>query len=98
MLDLINPAAKLSRVKLRQKKLELPSREEFLKFVEKIRTAGARQSKDCADLVRFLAYSGLRIGEAKYVTWVDADVPRRQLHVRGTRKLQPRTARCDMCR
>ena len=70
-----NPAAKLSRVKLRQKKLELPSREEFLKFVEEIRTAGARQSKDCADLVRFLAYSGLRIGEAKYVTWADADFP-----------------------
>ena len=83
-----NPAAKLSRVKLRQKKLELPSREKFLKFVEQIRTAGARQSKDCADLVRFLAYSGLRIGEAKYVTWADADSPRRQLHVRG----DPQTA------
>ncbi len=68
---------------MRQKRLELPSREEFLRFVEEIRTAGAGQSKDCANLVRFLAYSGVRIGEAKYVTWADADFTRRQLHVRG---------------
>jgi integrase len=78
-----NPAAGLTRVKVRQKQLELPSREQFLKFVDEIRTAGAGQSKDCANLVRFLAYSGLRIGEAKYVTWADADFARRQLHVRG---------------
>lgn len=78
-----NPAAVLARVKVRPKRLELPSREQFLRFVEEIRTAGARQSKDCANLVRFLAYSGVRIGEAKYVTWADANFGRRQLHVRG---------------
>jgi len=78
-----NPAANLSRVRIRAKRLELPSREEFLRFVEEIRTGGARQSKDCANLVRFLAYSGLRIGEAKFVTWADANFPRHQLHVRG---------------
>jgi integrase len=78
-----NPAAGLSRVKVRQKQLELPSREQFLRFVEEIRTAGARQSKDCANLIRFLAYSGVRIGEAKHVTWADADFDRRELHVRG---------------
>jgi integrase len=78
-----NPAAALSRVKIRQKRLELPSREHFLRFVEEIRTAGARQSKDCANLVCFLAYSGLRIGEAKHVTWADANFNRHQLHVRG---------------
>jgi integrase len=78
-----NPAAGLARVKVRQKQLELPSREQFLRFVDEIRTAGAGQSKDCANLVRFLAYSGLRIGEAKYVTWADSDFARHQLHVRG---------------
>jgi len=78
-----NPAAELSRVKVRQKRLDLPSREELLRFVEEIGAAGARQSKDCANLVRFLAYSGVRIGEAKYVTWADADFARRELHVRG---------------
>lgn len=78
-----NPAAELSRVKVRAKRLELPSRDEFLKFVEEIGTAGARQSKDCANLVRFLAYSGVRIGEVKYVTWSDANFTRREMHVRG---------------
>jgi integrase len=78
-----NPAANLSRMRIHAKRLELPSRDEFLRFVEEIRTAGARQSKDCANLVRFLAYSGMRIGEAKFVTWADADFSRHQLHVRG---------------
>lgn len=36
-----NPAANLSRVRIRAKRLELPSREEFLRFVEEIRTARA---------------------------------------------------------
>lgn len=83
-----NPAAELARVKLRQKRLDLPSRDQFLRFVEEIRTAGARQSKDCANLVCFLAYSGLRIGEAKHVTWSDVNFTRHQLHVRG----DPKTA------
>ena len=78
-----NPTAELSRVRLRAKRLDLPSRDEFLRFVEEIRTAGARQSKDCAILVRFLAYSGVRIGEAKNVTWADVQFAKRQLHVRG---------------
>ena len=70
-------------LQLRAKRLELPSRDEFLKFVGEIRTAGARQSKDCANLVKFLAYSGVRIGEARYVTWSDANFERHQIHVRG---------------
>lgn len=70
-------------MRVRAKRLDLPSRKEFLRFVEEIRTAGARHSKDCANLVRFLAYSGLRIGEAKYVTWTDANFARCQLHVLG---------------
>ncbi|PZR79784.1 MAG: hypothetical protein DLM52_00575 [Chthoniobacterales bacterium] len=78
-----NPAANLSRMRIRAKQLEFPSREEFLRFVEEIRTAGARQSKDCANLVRFLAYSGLRLGEARFVAWSDVLFDRRQLCVRG---------------
>lgn len=78
-----NPAASLRRAKIQQKRLQLPSREEFLRFVEVIRTAGGGQSKDCANLVRFLAYSGVRIGEARFVTWADANFVTAELHVRG---------------
>ena len=78
-----NPAAELKRTKVRAKKLKLPSRTAFLKFVETIETGGSRDSKNCANLVRFLAYSGMRIGESKHVTWHDVDFERKRLHVRG---------------
>jgi integrase len=78
-----NPAVELSRVRLRMKPLVLPSQEQFLHFVEQIRGAGGRYSQDCADLVLFLAYTGVRIGESKHVTWADADFNKHQIHVRG---------------
>jgi integrase len=78
-----NPAAQLSRVRVRPKRLELPSREQFLKFVDAIQSAGARQSKDCANLVCFLAYTGMRIGEVRFVTWNDVNFARKQLHIKG---------------
>jgi integrase len=78
-----NPASNLKRVKVRPKQLRLPSREEFERFVDAIATAGAPQSHDCATLVKFLAYTGLRISEAGFVTWRDVDFKRRQILVRG---------------
>ena len=78
-----NPAVELSRVRLRMKPLVLPSQEQFLRFVEQIRGAGGRYSQDCANLVLFLAYTGVRIGESKHVTWADADFNKHQIHVRG---------------
>lgn len=50
-----NPAAELKRSKLRLKKLKLPTRHEFPKFVHIIETGGSRDSRNAADLVRFLA-------------------------------------------
>jgi integrase len=78
-----SPAAGLARVKLRSKRLDLLSGEQFLRFVQEIRTAGARQSRDSANLVCFLAYSGLRLGEAKHVTRTDVNFARHQMHVLG---------------
>jgi integrase len=78
-----NPAAGLERVKVRPKRLDLPSREIFLTFVETIQSGGARYSVDCANLVRFLAYSGVRLGESRHVTWADVNFSRKELHVKG---------------
>ena len=78
-----NPGAGLERVRVRAKRLELPSREQFLQFVETIRTAGGASSKDCANLVQFLAYSGVRLGEARNVTWGDINFAQCEMHVRG---------------
>jgi integrase len=78
-----NPAANLKRVKVRPKAMHLPSREEFNRFIDAIETAGAPQSRDCAALVRFLAFTGMRISEAGFVTWRDLDFRRKQIVVRG---------------
>jgi hypothetical protein len=72
-----NPAAELSRVKVRQKQLNLPSRQEFLRFVDEIRTAGARQSKDCAKSRAFsrLQRRANRRGEVCYMGGCRLDAP-----------------------
>src|SRR5205823_10898158 len=68
-----NPVAKLERVPVRAKQLTLPSREQFLQLVEAVERAGAWCSRDCADLLRGLAFIGCRKGEAAGIsgaTWI----------------------------
>lgn len=78
-----NPATVIKRLHIRQKQLTLPSTRQFLKYVEAIETAGAWCSRDCADFVRFLAFSGCRKGEAAHVEWRDVDFAKGELVVRG---------------
>jgi integrase len=80
-----NPAEGLSKARMRQKRLELPSVAQFHAIVKNVSEAGARQSKDCADLVRFLAYSGARISEAAAVRWHHVDLEKKQLALAGTK-------------
>jgi integrase len=78
-----NPAAKLERVPVRQKQLTLPSRKEFLAMVESIEKAGAWCSRDCADFVRGLAFTGTRKSEAAEMEWRDIDFEAGEIVVRG---------------
>ena len=78
-----NPAAKLERVRVRQKQLTLPTREQFLKLVESVEGAGARCSRDCADFLRGLAFTGCRTGEAAQIEWFDVDLQAGEIVVRG---------------
>jgi len=78
-----NPAARLKRIPIRQRPLALPTRAQFLDFIEAIRSAGAPQSAACAEFVSFLAYSGLRKSEAKFVSWSDVDFDSGEIIVRG---------------
>jgi integrase len=68
------------------KELTLPEPKQFEAIVQAIETAGARQSKDCADLVRFLAYSGCRLGEAHQVLWSDIDFDRGEVRIRNGKR------------
>lgn len=78
-----NPARHIKRRAVRPKELHLPDNDGFIKFVQAIENAGGRFSKHCADLVRFLAYGGFRLGEAKNITWSDCDFQREEIIVRG---------------
>jgi integrase len=68
-----NPAAELSKRQPSKKRLQIPSREEFAKLVETVRTSGAWCQDQAGDLVEFCAYSGARITEAVNVRWSDVE-------------------------
>lgn len=78
-----NPAAQLKRVKVRPKQLILPSRAEFFQLVESVERAGAWCSRDCADFLRGLAFTGCRKGEAAEIRWRDLDFDAGEIVVRG---------------
>ena len=92
-----NPADGVKRKKVRTKNLSelLPTNQQFAEFVKTIREAGGRFSRHCADFVEFLAYSGMRVGEAKWVQWRHCDFTREEIlvvgnPVDGTKNHEPR--------
>ena len=92
-----NPAFKLKRLGVKPKELRLPEANQFAELLGLIETAGARQSQHCADLVRFLAFSGCRISEANQVRWADVDFKKAKsaLRVQNAQGVLP-GLRCDL--
>ena len=78
-----NPAAVLKRAALRGKEIALPSSDKFNAMVEEMRNGRGRFSRDCADFVEGLAYSGMRKGEANALEWRDLDFTASEIVVRG---------------
>lgn len=78
-----NPAEKLERLPVRPKQLTLPSGDQFLQIVDAVERAGAWCSRDCADFLRGLAFTGCRKGEAGQITWRDVDFDAGEIVVRG---------------
>jgi len=78
-----NPAKYITRRAVKPKELHLPDNAKFIEFAQTIENGGGRFSRDCADLVRFLAYGGFRLGEARNITWADCDFVREEIIVRG---------------
>ena len=85
-----NPAAAIQKVKVSQKKLELPSSLQFRQIIELMRNSGAAASDGCADLVEFLAYSGMRATEAAGVRWADIDFERGRIYIASGKGWQAR--------
>jgi integrase len=72
-----NPAKHIKRARIVIKEPTLPSQEQFEAVLANIK------HKNVADLVRFVAFSGMRISEAAKVTWRDVDFAKGQIAVRG---------------
>lgn len=79
-----NPARSISRSRIKPKVLQMPEPDQFRELLVWI---GKQNSwgKASAELVEFLAYSGLRLyTEAHWVTWEDIDWKRKEIVVRGS--------------
>ena len=55
-----NPAQFVDRRRVKPKELHLPSQTQFQEMASHIETSGAGQAKDCANLFRLLACSGIQ--------------------------------------
>lgn len=81
-----NPALKVKRLGIQQKELKLPEPNQFDELLKTISAAGSRHSQNCADFVRFLAFSGCRLSEAGQVTWRDVDLERGEIRVQTAKR------------
>lgn len=86
-----NPARFISKRRITRRELDLPEPAQFERFVASVAEAGGGCSRQCADLVRFLAYGGFRKTEAANVSWGDCDFDSGQIRVRVTKNGKPRS-------
>ena len=71
-----NPASSLKRIAIKAKPIQVPSSEQWTRFVESVGNGGGRpnrHSKPCAFFVQFLAFGGFRKSEAANVIWQDCN-------------------------
>jgi integrase len=66
-----NPLKSIKRLGSHDEPPALPERDQFQTILHHMETSGAGQAQHCADLARFLAFSGQRVGVARNITWVD---------------------------
>ena len=105
-LILSNPAKHIKRRRVISKQIVVPTLEQFRRLVDTIRRADGHQAnqertKDGANLVEFLAYSGARLGEVigkgdtnqrRPLYWSDVHFERNTLFLPGTKtEAAPRT-------
>ena len=81
-----NPAKKLKRRRVPETKLDLPSPEIFRLMVSWIRGQKTCYSRAAADMVEFIAYSGMRLREATSVKWSHINLERNEIIVTGGTK------------
>ncbi len=82
-----NPIVR-ARIKGRQGKLReivLPSAAQFANLVHEVRTSGCGYARSCGDLIELLAFTGMRISEARNLLWSDVDLGEGHIAVRESK-------------
>ncbi|MDB6035036.1 MAG: Site-specific tyrosine recombinase XerC [Verrucomicrobiales bacterium] len=80
-----DPASEVKRIGVKPTVLNLPSATQFDDILKHVATSGAGQQKDCANFVKFLAYSGCRLSEARQVKWSDVDFEKGKINVQNAK-------------
>jgi integrase len=78
-----NVASALQRVSVKPKDPPLPTLAQFNALIRDMWDGHGRYSKACADLAAGLAFTGCRLGEARWLTWDDIDFDAGRIYVRG---------------
>lgn len=80
-----NPGMSIKRAKVRRKDLsnKLPNQSRFGEWVAALRQRRGSKAQQKADMVELLAYTGMRVGEAKWVQWRHCDFDKGEILVLG---------------
>jgi integrase len=78
-----NPAEKIRNRKAPKATIQIPSKDQFRGIVAELRGEPQAVRSGAADFAEFLAYSGLRLGEAREVCWRDINFELNTLLVTG---------------
>ena len=80
-----NPARKVKRLGVKQKELHLPEAAQFESILRTVETSGAGRAKHCANFIRFLAFSGCLLNEARLVRWQDVNFEKMEMRVHNSK-------------
>jgi integrase len=80
-----NPARMVKRLGIKQKELHLPEPQQFENILQTVETSGAGRARHCANFIRFLAYSGCRLNEARLVHWQDVNLEKGEIRVHNSK-------------
>jgi integrase len=78
-----NPAEKIRNRKAASATVKVPSKEQFRQLVSELQNEPQAVRSGAADFTECLAYSGLRLGEAREVRWCDVNFELNALLVTG---------------
>lgn len=80
-----NPARKVKRLGVKTTELHLPEPKQFEALLSIVETSGAGKARHCADFMRFLAFSGCRLNEARQVRWYDVNFEKMEIRVHNSK-------------